>query len=225
MAVNTDNAPEPAAQLENLRRDYTQGGLARKDLEADPFAQFKRWFAQAQKAGLIEPNAMTLCTADAAGCPNARTVLLKDLDEGFVFYTNYNGTKAREIGENPEVALLFPWLALERQVKVLGRAEKISTAQSLAYFLKRPLASRLGAWASPQSQVIKTRALLEQKFEEAKRKFSDGQIPLPDHWGGFRVVPRLFEFWQGRTSRLHDRFQYTLHAGTEPGWRIERLGP
>ncbi|MGF1447947.1 MAG: pyridoxamine 5'-phosphate oxidase [Opitutales bacterium] len=222
MAPDTEHLPEPASHLETLRRDYTRGGIDRDELNADPLAQFKTWFTQAEDAGILEPNAMTLCTADAAGRPNTRTVLLKDLDHGFIFYTNYNGTKAREIGENPEVALLFPWLALERQVKVLGRAEKISAAKSLSYFLKRPLASQLGAWASPQSQVISKRAVLEQKFAEMKRKFADGKVPLPEHWGGYRVVPHQYEFWQGRTSRLHDRFQYLLEGES---WRIERLGP
>ncbi len=222
MALDTDKLPQPAANIEDLRRDYTRGGIDRDDLDADPMAQFKTWFEQGQQAGILEPNAFTLCTANAQGLPNARTVLLKDLDEGFVFYTNYNSAKSQEITENAEVALLFPWLALERQVKILGRAEKISAAKSLSYFLKRPLASQLGAWASPQSQVISKRAVLEQKFAEMKRKFADGKVPLPEHWGGYRVVPHLYEFWQGRSSRLHDRFQYRLENGT---WVLERLGP
>jgi pyridoxamine 5'-phosphate oxidase len=224
MALNTDDLPGPGEHLEALRREYTRGGIERDDLHADPIAQFKHWFAQAEAAGLLEPNAMTLATVDAEGRPNARTVLLKDLDHGFIFYTNYTSAKAREIEAGGEVALLFPWLALERQVKVLGRAERVASAKSLSYFLKRPLASRLGAWASPQSQVISTRALLEKKFDEMKRKFADGDIPLPDFWGGYRVLPRLFEFWQGRQSRLHDRFQYSRDNAGEP-WTIERLAP
>lgn len=206
-----------------LRRDYARARLDREDLDPDPVAQFRQWFEQAQQAQLIEPNAMTLGTSGADGAPNARTVLLKAFDErGFVFFTNYESRKAAELAENPACVLLFPWLALERQVKLRGRAEKISTSESLRYFLSRPFGSRLGAWVSQQSQVISSRSLLEMKLDEMKRKFGHGEVPLPDFWGGYRVVPSEFEFWQGRQNRLHDRFRY--QAGAE-GWRIDRLSP
>lgn len=210
--------------LASLRRDYAQASLDTADVAPEPLAQFRRWLEEAEKAELLEPNAMTLATVGADGQPSVRTVLLKHLDErGLVFFTNYESAKAREIAGNPRVALLFPWLALERQVKVQGHAEPISTAESLAYFVSRPLASRLGAWASPQSRVISNRSLLEAKFEEMKRKFAGGEVPLPSFWGGYRVRPALWEFWQGRRSRLHDRLQYSPDG--RGGWRIERLAP
>ena len=209
-----------------LRREYTQAGLDRDSLDGDPVAQFRRWFEQAQQAQLIEPNAMTLATADAMVLPNVRTVLLKAFDErGYVFYTNYESQKAVELdASGGACALLFPWLGLERQVKIRGRAERISTAESLGYFMSRPFGSRLGAWVSQQSKVISSRSLLEIKLEEMKRKFAGGEVPLPDFWGGYRVVPSEYEFWQGRQSRLHDRFRYRqASAGT--GWEIDRLSP
>ncbi len=207
----------------DLRREYKLADLDEASVDPDPVAQFRLWFDQACAAELLEPNAMSLATVDDEGCPDIRTVLLKAYDaRGFVFYTNYTSAKARHIGNHPEVALLLPWLPLERQVKILGRAEKVSAADSLKYFLSRPLGSRLGAWVSDQSSVISGRKVLEMKLEEMKRKFADGKVPLPDHWGGFRVVPRLFEFWQGRSSRLHDRIQYRLENGQ---WLIERLAP
>ena len=180
------------------------------------------WFTQAVDAQLVEPNAMVLGTTDAKR-PSARSVLLKAYDErGFVFFTNYESRKAQEIAANPQVSLLFPWYPLERQVSILGRAERISTAESLAYFASRPHGSRLGAWVSQQSAVINSRKLLEMKLEEIKRKFADGEVPLPSFWGGFRVVPAELEFWQGRENRLHDRFRYTRSGGS---WAIERLSP
>jgi pyridoxamine 5'-phosphate oxidase len=176
------------------------------------------------EAKVIEPNAMSLATSGADQRPLLRTVLLKSYDErGFVFFTNFESRKARQMAENPNVALLFPWLALERQVIIRGAAEKISTAESLAYFVTRPRGSQLGAWVSAQSSVITTRSLLEQKWEEMKRKFSEGQVPLPSFWGGYRVVPRDLEFWQGRPSRLHDRFLYTRQG--DSSWGIDRLAP
>lgn len=205
-----------------LRRNYTRDGLRRTDLDPDPVGQFRRWFGEAADAGLVEPNAMVLGTTDGKQ-PSARSVLLKAYDDrGFVFFTNYESRKAREIEANPQVSLLFPWYPLERQVGILGRAEKISAAESLAYFISRPHGSRLGAWVSQQSSVINSRKLLEMKLEEIKRKFADGEVPLPSFWGGFRVVPSEIEFWQGRENRLHDRFRY-LRSGDV--WAIERLSP
>jgi pyridoxamine 5'-phosphate oxidase len=212
--------PSPA-NLETLRREYGHQGLRRSDLDPDPVSQFRRWFDQAAAAGLIEPNAMVLSTCGGEG-PTTRTVLLKAFDQrGFVFFTNYRSRKAAEIAANPEVSLLFPWYGLERQVAILGRAARISTAESLAYFSSRPFGSRLGAWVSQQSAVISSRRILEMQWEEIRSRFSRGEVPLPPAWGGFRVVPQEFEFWQGRENRLHDRFRYRRG---EP-WVIERLAP
>jgi len=205
-----------------IRREYMRNGLKRADLAADPFEQFGCWFAHACECGMPDPNALSLATVDEQGRPAVRTVLLKFWDaEGFVFYTNYESAKARHIAANAEVAMLFAWLALERQVIIRGAAQRVSTAESLKYFLTRPRGSQLGAWVSAQSSVISSRQVLEMKLEEMKRKFGDGEVPLPGFWGGFRVVPRTVEFWQGRPNRLHDRFLYTR----DEGWRIERLAP
>lgn len=210
-------------EIANLRREYTQAGLCREDLDADPISQFRKWFVEARSAKLLEPNAMTLATSDSTGFVTARTVLLKAYDErGFVFFTNYKSLKAQQIAQNPKVALLFSWLALERQVSICGPAEKISTMDSVSYFLSRPLGSRIGAWVSEQSKVISSRSLLEAKFEEMLRKFADGNVPLPDFWGGYRVKPERIEFWQGGQGRLHDRLCYSLQEGN---WAIERLSP
>jgi pyridoxamine 5'-phosphate oxidase len=206
------------------RSEYTRGEMDRAQLKPNPLEQFALWFGQAVEAKIIEPNAMSLATAGADQRPLVRTVLLKSYDErGFVFYTNFQSRKARQMAENPNASLLFPWLALERQVIVCGPVEKVSTAETLAYFITRPRGSQLGAWVSAQSSVITTRSLLEQKWEEMKRKFGDGQVPLPSFWGGYRVVPREIEFWQGRPSRLHDRFSYTRQA--DGSWTIARLAP
>ncbi|MGD1083343.1 MAG: pyridoxamine 5'-phosphate oxidase [Verrucomicrobiota bacterium] len=206
------------------RSEYTRGELHRAGLKASPFEQFALWFQEAMAARLAEPNAMSLATAGADQRPLARTVLLKSYDErGFVFFTNLESRKARQMAENPNVSLLFPWLALERQVIICGAAEKISTAETLAYFITRPRGSQLGSWVSAQSSVITTRSLLEQKWEEMKRKFGEGQVPLPSFWGGYRVAPREIEFWQGRPSRLHDRFLYTRQP--DGSWKIDRLAP
>jgi len=206
------------------RSEYTRGELTREGLKPSPFDQFALWFQQAMDAGIVEPNAMSLATAGADLRPLARTVLLKSYDErGFVFFTHLESRKARQIADNPSVSLLFPWLALERQVIICGPAEKISTAETLSYFITRPRGSQVGAWVSAQSSVITTRSLLEQKWEEMKRKFGEGEVPLPSFWGGYRVAPRDIEFWQGRPNRLHDRFLYTRQPGAS--WRIARLAP
>ena len=210
--------------LADMRRNYTRDGLSEESAAADPFTQFRTWFEQALQADLAEPNAMALATVNPQGQPSQRTVLLKAYDaKGFVFYTNYTSAKAADIAQNPQVCLLFTWLDLERQVKIQGRAEKISAAESLRYFASRPFGSRLGAWVSHQSSIISSRKLLEMKLDEMKRKFAGGEVPLPSFWGGFRVRPTLIEFWQGRENRLHDRLQYTPADGE--GWKIERLAP
>ena len=209
--------------ISNLREEYTQAGLSRANLLSNPFEQFELWFRQAQQAQLAEPNAMSLATASAQSAPTLRTVLLKCFDDnGFVFFTNYSSNKARDISDNPQVALMFPWVALERQVVIQGRAEKISTAESLRYFTSRPTGSQLGAWVSNQSSVITGRKVLEMKLAQMKQKFRDGKIPMPDFWGGYRVVPEKIEFWQGRPSRLHDRF---LYSRQDSQWHIDRLAP
>ena len=209
--------------LTEFRKEYSDRGLSRTELDADPVVQFEKWFQQATELGIYEPNAMTLATVDERGMPFQRTVLLKIFDgEGFVFFTNYSSRKAAQMAANPNVCLLFPWITLERQVIVQGRAEKISTAESLKYFVSRPRESQIGAWVSNQSEVITSRKFLMQKLSEIKEKFAHGEIPLPSFWGGFRVVPETVEFWQGGPARLHDRFLYS-RAGE--GWEINRLSP
>lgn len=209
-----------------LRQEYTKQGLDHEDLDTNPTLQFEKWFDQACKAGIREPNAMSLATASAAGEPLVRTVLLKAFDHaGFVFYTNYESRKGVHLAENPRAALLFPWLDLERQVQVVGRVEKVSAAETVKYFMSRPYASQLGAWVSHQSSVINSRSLLLAKFEEMKRKFAEGRVPVPGGWGGYRVIPDTIEFWQGRPGRLHDRFLYTRDGAIATGWRRERLAP
>lgn len=207
----------------HLREEYRRQALDREHLHADPLEQFKQWFAEAQNAQLKEPNAMVLATVDAAGQPWTRTVLLKKLDaRGLVFFTNFESRKAQHMAGNPKVSACFLWLDLERQISVNGTVERVPTAESLAYFISRPLGSRLGAWSSQQSSVIRSRSLLEAKLEEVKRKFADGEVPLPSFWGGYRIKPQSWEFWQGRQSRLHDRFLYSKRNDT---WEIERLQP
>lgn len=209
--------------LGQLRQEYTKDGLDRDQLDSSPFKQFEKWFQQATSGQVLEPNAMQIATVSSTGRPSLRTILLKAFDEqGFVFYTNYHSQKAQDIEHNPQVVLLFFWKELERQIEITGRAEKVSTLESLKYFTSRPRGSQLGAWVSQQSSIITSRSLLEIKLDEMKRKFKEGSIPLPDFWGGFRIVPDTFEFWQGRPSRLHDRFEYRLQNGQ---WDIQRLAP
>jgi pyridoxamine 5'-phosphate oxidase len=206
------------------RSEYTRAALDHLELKPNPFDQFALWFQEAMDAKILEPNAMSLATTGADQRPLVRTVLLKSYDErGFVFYTNHESRKARQIAENNNVSLLFSWFALERQVIICGVTEKVPTAETMAYFITRPRGSQLGAWVSAQSSVITTRSLLEQKWEEMKRKFGDGQVPLPSFWGGYRVVPRDIEFWQGRPHRLHDRFLYTRQPSGS--WNVDRLSP
>ncbi len=206
-----------------LRRDYSQRGLDLADLNPDPFAQFELWFQQAREAELLEPNALVLSTVSSEGAPYQRTVLLKYFDrDGFVFFTNYGSRKAQHMAENAQVSMLFPWYPLERQLAIAGTASQISAAESLRYFSSRPRGSQLGAWVSQQSSVISSRQLLEMQFEKMKEKFLNQEVPLPDFWGGYRVKPTSFEFWQGRPSRLHDRF---LYSWQDDGWAIARLSP
>ena len=210
-------------QPEELRRQWMSQGLTHDALNPDPTRQFESWYTQAIDSGIPEPNAMSLATADTDGQPWIRTVLLKLYDEtGFVFFTNYESAKARQIAANNRVGLLFPWVALGRQIKISGTAEKIPTTESIKYFASRPRGSQIGAWASPQSQVISSRSLLDAKVDEIKHKFASGEIPLPDFWGGYRVTPFEIEFWQARECRLHDRFVYTRR---DDGWTIERRAP
>ena len=212
-------------RAEERRIQWMSMGLKRDELDPDPFRQFQQWFTQAIDADIPEPNAMSLATVGESGQPWLRTVLLKIYDaRGFVFFTNYESRKARQITGQSRVALLFPWVALGRQVKITGQAARIPLMESVKYFATRPRGSQIGAWASPQSEVITSRALLEAKFDEMKRKFTKGEVPLPSFWGGYRVVPETIEFWQARESRLHDRFLYS-RGGAEGRWQIERLAP
>ncbi|MGB3638521.1 MAG: pyridoxamine 5'-phosphate oxidase [Rivularia sp. (in: cyanobacteria)] len=211
--------------IANLRQDYTLQGLSETEIDSNPFVQFKEWFDRALSADILEPNAMMVATTTTPeGKPSARMVLLKDFDDrGFVFYTNYNSDKAQELVENPQAALVFWWAELQRQVRICGRVEKVSDEESDKYFYSRPLNSRLGAWASNQSEVIESREVLEQNLEELKEKYQDREVPRPSHWGGIRVIPAEIEFWQGRSSRLHDRLVYTRME--DGSWKIERLSP
>lgn len=209
--------------VDQWRREYVRGPLEREHLDPDPIAQFERWFEEACQDVDTEPNAMTLATVDSAGAPAVRMVLLKFFDRnGFVFFTNLESRKAVHIDSNPEVALLFWWPQLERQIEISGVAERISNVEAAKYFMTRPRGSQLGAWVSQQSHVLTSRKALEMKLEEMKRKFANREVPLPSFWGGYRVVPSAIEFWQGQADRLHDRFQYVREGER---WRIQRLAP
>ncbi|MCX7833412.1 MAG: pyridoxamine 5'-phosphate oxidase [Ignavibacteria bacterium] len=209
--------------LEDLRKTYKLKSLDTKEVKLNPFEQFSDWFDEVLNSGLIEPNAMILATADKNGKPSARTLLLKGFsDKGFVFYTNYESRKGREIAENNKATILFYWPELERQVRIEGIVEKISRKESERYFKTRPFTSKIGAWASNQSEVINSRFTIIKKFLYYLAKFHSKDIPIPDFWGGYVLIPDNFEFWQGRPSRLHDRIRYRLENGL---WIIERLSP
>lgn len=211
-------------KLAQMRRDYSLKSLDESDVLKNPFEQFKCWFEEALKSEVIEPNVMTLSTVSSEGFPSSRVVLLKGLEkDGFIFYTNYESRKANEMKENPHVSLNFCWLELQRQIRIEGTVSKISKKQSLEYFRSRPPGSQIGAWSSPQSQVIENRQVLEERVKAVKAQFQGVQeLPLPKFWGGYKVKPMLIEFWQGRESRLHDRIQYSK---VKRSWKIERLAP
>lgn len=224
-------AASPHGRIADLRRVYSRAALDITDVDANPATQFQRWFDEARAAGVVEPNAMTLATVDADGAPNARMVLLKSAsEEGFTFYTDYRSAKGRELAARPHAALVFWWHELERQVRVRGRVERVSREESAAYFHSRPHGSQVGAWASHQSQPVPDREALDALYEAAAATHggaAGGSVPLPPHWGGFRVVPTSIEFWQGRPNRLHDRLRYSRTGdGTGKGaWKLERLCP
>ena len=210
-------------KLEDVRREYLKNGLRRGKLHDDPVKQLEEWLQDANQLELIDSTAMTLATVDADGQPSQRVVLLKQLDQnGLVFYTNLNSNKAQDISVNNKVSANFAWLPLERQVKIKGIASRITNTEALKYFVSRPRDSQVAAWASNQSQPISSRQFLVNAFDQMKRKFSEGEIPLPDFWGGYRIKPTAYEFWQGGGARLHDRFEYTP---SEFGWDIKRLAP
>ena len=209
---------------DHLEPDFSRSALLIEELDSDPIVQFEKWFREAWDENYPMPHAMSLATASAEGLPTVRTVLLKRYDpRGVVFFTNYGSRKAKQISDNPQAVLLFPWVRLGRQITVAGRVEKISKSESVQYFLSRPRGSQLSAWASAQSNVISSRAILESAFATVKHRFAEGEVPLPDFWGGYRVDPDSIEFWQNRKDRLHDRFLY--NRGENGAWRIDRLTP
>jgi pyridoxamine 5'-phosphate oxidase len=210
--------------IADLRKEYSSETLLEKDVEVNPIQQFQKWWSQVIASEILEPNAMTLVTASSDGLPSGRIVLLKGFDEkGFVFYTNYESFKAMQLEENPKACLVFHWKELERQVRIVGVVERLPPSESDEYYHSRPIGSRIGAWASPQSKVIPNREWLEQEFENRKKEFTGGEVLRPPFWGGYLVKPVMIEFWQGRFSRLHDRVQYTLDESGD--WKIERLAP
>jgi pyridoxamine 5'-phosphate oxidase len=214
----------PPLDIAGLRHEYIGEGLRRADLDADPVRQFDKWFAAAIKAEIRDANAMALATATPDGKPSVRVVLLKSFDEsGFVFFTNYTSKKGRELEENPRAALVLYWMEVERQIRIDGTVEKIRREESEQYFHTRPAGAQIGAWASQQSEVIDARRVLDARLAEMTQRFAGGEIPLPPHWGGYRLKPQTVEFWQGRTNRLHDRFRYTRDKSGS--WLIERLAP
>jgi pyridoxamine 5'-phosphate oxidase len=214
----------PPLDIAGLRHEYIGEGLRRADLDPNPIKQFDSWFAAAIKAGIRDANAMALATATADGKPSVRVVLLKTFDEaGFVFFTNYVSSKGRNLEENPRAALVLYWMEVERQVRIEGTTEKVSHEESEAYFRTRPFGAQIGAWASPQSEVIDARRVLDARLAEMTQRFAGGEIPLPPHWGGYRLKAQTIEFWQGRTNRLHDRFRYTRQSNDS--WLIDRLAP
>lgn len=218
---------EKSLNIEDLRKDYNLYSLDRTDVFESPIKQFQKWFKEAQEANIAEPNIMTLATATADGIPSARIMLLKGADEeGFRFYTNHESKKGQQLEENPNVALVFFWEALQRQVRIQGQVSLLSEADSTAYFQSRPKGSQIGAWVSPQSQVLTDRTLLEDEVKKVSEEYhNQDKLPKPPHWGGYIVKPYQIEFWQGRSSRLHDRLRYTLTELTPKKWKIERLAP
>lgn len=212
------------ADLGDLREEYGHDSLSEDSVHPNPIEQFRIWFDHAVEQKIPEPNAMSLATVDANSQPWQRTVLLKAYDDqGFVFYTNYDSRKGKQLAHNPKTSVLFPWIQLERQVIVTGTVERVSTGESLRYFASRPFGSRLGAWVSQQSSVVSSRSILLSKFEEMKNKFKDGEVPLPSFWGGYRIKPETIEFWLGGKSRIHDRIFYS--KAEDGSWKIERLAP
>lgn len=225
MTTPQDPAADPAAdRLAALRQEYGDTGIEPQDLPADPVPAVRRWLDEAVDAGLHEPNAMVVATVSADGTPAARTVLLKGLDDGgFVFYTNYDSRKGRELESSGRAALLFPWHDLQRQVRVEGAVARVSPAESAAYFARRPRGSQLGAWASPQSEEVGSRAELDERYAVVEARFEGVEVPVPPHWGGYRVTPEVVELWQGRSGRMHDRLVY--RRGPGEGWSLTRLAP
>jgi pyridoxamine 5'-phosphate oxidase len=221
----TDPLPERRVSLAELREEYRLGGLSESELDPDPVVLLERWLEDAVRAGLYDPTAMVLSTVSATGRPSSRMVLCKGLSAGGLdFFTNYSSRKGEELAGQPQVAVVFPWHPLQRQVRVEGTASRLSEAENDEYFASRPRESQLGAWASPQSKVVESRDVLDRRYADAVARFGDGPVTRPPYWGGFRIAPESFEFWQGRQGRLHDRFRYHWVA-TRGSWRAERLAP